>query len=140
MDEDIEAIIETSKHFKYHEPKDATLFNSISHLPESKRHLKMAIKKRMRLLAGALATFIDDDLVDLAENSNVETDKEKIKKIYETMLADIDKLTSEIEVFKVTELPTPEYTRLPKGFASSMWVWKQHKEDLWAWRQNKQAP
>jgi hypothetical protein len=108
VNDDIEAIIEASKHFKYHEPTGTTPFNRISHLPESKRHLKMAIKERMRLLAGAyisLASFIDDDLVDFLENADEGSDKEKIKKIYTSVIEDMERLRTEIEAFKLIEQP-----------------------------------
>lgn len=110
MNDDIEAIIEASKHFKYHEPTGTTPFNRMSSLPESKKHLKRAIKERMRLLAGAyisLASFIDDDLVDFLENADDSVDKEKVKRIYTSVIEDMERLRAEIEAFKPTELPTP---------------------------------
>jgi len=106
---DIEAIIDASKHFKYHERGGTAPFNRISSLPESKKHLKRAIKERMRLLAGAyisLASFIDDDLVDLLENADEGSDKEKIKRIYADVIENMERLRAEIEAFKPTELPT----------------------------------
>lgn len=106
--DDIEAIIDAAKHFKYHEPNGTTPFNHISKLPESKRHLKMAIKERMRLLVASyisLASFIDDDLVDIAENSS-RNGKEKIKEIYAMVLKDMEVLESEIRAFDPFELPT----------------------------------
>lgn len=109
MNDDIEAIIDASKHFKYHELSGMSSLNRISHLPESKRHLKVAIKERIRLLAGAyisLASFIDDDLVDFLENADEETNKEKIKKIYIDVIENMDQLRKEIKEFKPTELPT----------------------------------
>jgi hypothetical protein len=107
-DDDIEAIIDASKHFKYHEPTGTTPFNRISHLPETKRHLKMAIKDRMRLLVEAyisIATFIDDDLVNFLENADSILDKEKVKKIYTDVIEDIEKMKKEIEEFRPAELP-----------------------------------
>ena len=80
--EDIEAIIDAAKHFKYHEPSGTTPFNRLSNLPDSKRHLKMAIKERSRLLVASyisLASFIDDDLVNIAEDGS-RNNKEKIIK------------------------------------------------------------
>jgi hypothetical protein len=47
-DDDIKAIIDASKHFKYHEPTGTTPFNRMSKLPESKRLMKMAIKERIK--------------------------------------------------------------------------------------------
>lgn len=78
--DDIEEVIDASKHFKYHEQIRITPLNRISSLPESKKHLKRAIKERIRMLKEmyvSLATFIDDDLVDFLEEPQ---DKEKIKK------------------------------------------------------------
>lgn len=106
--DDIEAIIDVAKHFKYHEPTGTTPFNRISKLPESKRHLKEATKERIRLLVASyisLASFIDDDLVDIAE---ADTDKEKIKEIYLMVLNDIEMLKGEIKTFDPFELPTTE--------------------------------
>lgn len=110
MDDDIEAIIETSKHFKYHEPSGITPFNRMSSLPESKKHLKRAIKERIRLLASAylsLATFIDDELVDFLEDEKSNFDKEKIQRIYMSVIENTERLKAEIEAFKPTEIPTP---------------------------------
>ena len=78
--DDIEAIIDTSKHFKYHEPSGTTPFNRISKLPESKRHLKMAIKERIRFLVApyiSKTSFISDDGVDFLENVDTKKRKEK---------------------------------------------------------------
>ncbi len=110
--EDIEAIIDASKHFKYHEPSGSTPFNRISSLPESKKHLKRAIKERIQLLVGAyisLASFIDDDLVDFLEECDENLDEKKIKeisKIYKTVLKNMDRLRKEMEDFDPFELPT----------------------------------
>jgi hypothetical protein len=109
VNDDIEAIIDASKHFKYHEPTGTTPFNRMSSLPESKKHLKRAIKERMQLLAGAyisLASFLDDDLVDFLENDESNFDKEKIKKIYTAVLSDMERLRKEIEESRPTDLPT----------------------------------
>ncbi len=106
--DDIDAIIDAAKHFKYHEPTGTTPFNRISKLPGSKRHLKEATKERIRLLVASyisLASFIDDDLVDIAEAN---TDKEKIKEIYLMVLSDIETLKGEIEAFDPFELPTSD--------------------------------
>jgi hypothetical protein len=110
VDEDIEAIIDIARHYKYREKPGVAPFNRLSALPDTKRHLKMAIKERMRLLAGAyisLASFIDDDLVDFLENADEGSDKEKIKKIYTSVIEEMERLRAEIEAFKPTELPTP---------------------------------
>ncbi len=101
-DDDIEAIIEASKHFKYHEPSGTTPFNRISKLPESKKHLKIAIKERMRLLVASyisLASFIDDDLVDFLESDEVKKRKRKVIWIYNKVFRDFEKLRKEISSF-----------------------------------------
>lgn len=100
-DDDIEAIIDASKHFKYHEPAGSTPFNRISKLPESKRHLKMVIKERIRLLVASyisLASFIDDDLVD-SESDEVKKRKGKVIWIYNKVFRDFEKLRKEIQAF-----------------------------------------
>jgi len=100
--DDIEAIINASKHFKYHEPTGSTPFNRISKLPESKRHLKMAIKERIRLLVASyisLASFIDDDLVDFLESNEIKKRKGKVIWIYNKVFKDFEKLRKEIQAF-----------------------------------------
>jgi len=107
-DDDIEAIIDASKHFKYHEPTGSTPFNRISKLPESKRHLKMAIEERIRLLVASyisLASFIDDDLVDFLESDEVQKRKGKVIRIYNRVFKDFEKLRKEIQAFDPFELP-----------------------------------
>ena len=101
-DDDIEAIIDASKHFKYHEPNGKTLFNRMSKLPESKRHLKMAIKERIRLLVASyisLASFIDDDLVDFLESADTKKRKRKVIRIYNRVFRDFEKMRKEIKSF-----------------------------------------
>lgn len=108
-DNDIEVIIDASKHFKYHEPSGTTPFNRISKLPESKRHMKMAIKERIRLLVASyisLASFIDDDLVDFLEGDDVKKCKVKVIRIYNRVFRDFEKLRKEISNFDPFELPT----------------------------------
>ena len=110
MDEDIDAIIDIARHYKYREKPGVAPFNRLSALPDTKRHMKMAIKERMRLLAGvyiSLASFIDDDLVDFLESDESSFDKEKVKKIYTNVIEEMERLRAEIEAFKPTELPTP---------------------------------
>lgn len=107
--DDIEAIIDASKHFKYHEPSGSTPFNRISKLPESKKHLKMAIKERIRLLVASyisLASFINDDLVDFLEGNDVKKRKGKVIWIYNKVFRDFEKMRKEIEAFDPFELPT----------------------------------
>jgi hypothetical protein len=108
-DDDIEAIIDASKHFKYHEPTGSTPFNRISKLPESKRHLKMAIKERIRLLVASyisLASFIDDDLVDFLEGYDTKKNKRKVIRIYNRVFKDYEKLRKEIQAFDPFDIYT----------------------------------
>jgi hypothetical protein len=108
-DDDIEAIINASKHFKYHEPSGTTPFNRISKLLESKRHLKMAIKERIRLLVGSyisLASFIADDDVDFLESADTKKHKRKVIRIYNGVFRDFEKMRKEIAAFDPFELPT----------------------------------
>ncbi|MFZ4500565.1 MAG: hypothetical protein ACOYMZ_03715 [Minisyncoccia bacterium] len=101
-DDDIEAIINASKHFKYREPTGTTPFNRISKLPESKRHLKMAIKERIRLLVASyisLASFIDDDLVDFLESGDTKKHKRKVIRIYNRVFRDFEKMRKEVQIF-----------------------------------------
>lgn len=108
-DDDIEAIIDASKHFKYREPTGSTPFNRISKLPESKRHLKMAIKERIRLLAASyisLASFIDDDLLDFLESDEVQKRKGKVIRIYNRVFKDYERLRKEIQAFDPFDIHT----------------------------------
>jgi hypothetical protein len=108
-DDDIEAIIDASKHFKYHEPSGTTPFNRISKLPESKRHLKMAIKERIRLLVASyisLASFIPDDDFDFLESGDTKKRKRKVIRIYNRVFRDFEKMRKEISAFDPFELPT----------------------------------
>lgn len=107
-DDDIEAIIDAAKHFKYHEPSGTTPFNRMSKLPESKRHMKMAIKERIRLLVASyisLASFIDDDLVDFLESDEVKKRKGKVIWIYNKVFKDFEKLRKEIVDFDPFSTP-----------------------------------
>jgi predicted PolB exonuclease-like 3'-5' exonuclease len=107
-DDDIEAIINASKHFKYHEPTGSTPFNRISKLPESKRHLKMGIKERIKLLVASyisLASFIDDDLVDFLESGDTKNHKRKVIRIYNKVFRDFEKLRKEISSFDPFDVP-----------------------------------
>lgn len=98
-DDDIEAIIDASKHFKYHEPTGTTPFNRISKLPESKQHLKTAIKERIRLLVASyisLASFIPDDDVDFLESGDTKKRKGKVVRIYNRVFRDFEKMRKEM--------------------------------------------
>lgn len=105
-DDDIEAIIDASEHFKYHKPSGTTPFNRISKLPESKKHLKMAIKERIKLLVASyisLASFIDDDLVDFLESDEAKERKGKLIWIYNKVFRDYERLRKEIMKFNPFE-------------------------------------
>lgn len=108
--DDIEVVIDASKHFKYHDPSGVTWLNRISSLPSSKKNLRRALKERMQLLAQAyisLATFIDDDLVDFLEMDREIGDTGKIqraKRIYEKVMRDMEKLRNEISTFDPTKM------------------------------------
>lgn len=101
--DDIEAIIVASKYYKYKnlDGVSSLPFHKLSSLSESKKSLKKAIKERIKLLAASyisLATFIDDDLLDSAEESQ---DEKQIKKIYKRVLKDMEKLRKEMEDFEI---------------------------------------
>lgn len=81
----------------------------MSKLPESKLHLKMAIKERIRLLVASyisLASFIDDDLVDFLESGDTKKRKGKVIRIYNRVFRDFEKMRKEIATFDPFELPT----------------------------------
>lgn len=94
--DDIQAVIKAAKDVrpKYH----GWIANPISSLPEPKAKLKVAIKDRIKLLAGAyiaLAGFVDDDDLIAAEDN-----PEKKKAIYEKVLNDIETAQEEMRHFK----------------------------------------
>lgn len=97
--DDIDEVIKEAEHYRFHEKPEKVLLNRISRLPESKKRLKRALKERIRLLVGSyisLASFVPDEDVDTVIEG---TDKERIKTIYQQVLADMEKLTKEIKTF-----------------------------------------
>ena len=85
---------------KYSE-KEEFRVNLISSLPDTKSHLKKAIKERIGILYGAyisLATFIPDEDLEQFRKS-----KKFRKKIYEKMFDDMEKLEKEIQGFDPLE-------------------------------------
>lgn len=86
MEEDIQAVIKAAKEvrLKY----GHGLPNPLSSLPEPKAKLKIAIKDRIRLLAGmyiSLAGFVDDDDIQFVEKH---PRSEKTRAIYRKIVAD----------------------------------------------------
>jgi len=82
---------------KYFEKEEFSV-NLISSLPDTKPHLKKAIKERIKILYGAyisLATFIaDEDLESFRKSKKVR------KRIYEKIFEDMETARKEIEKFK----------------------------------------
>jgi hypothetical protein len=103
---DIDAVIDAAKHFKFHENDGVAPLNRLSSCPESKKHLKRAIKERMQLLAAAyvsLATFVPDEDADVLEQG---ADKDKMRDILLRVDAEMEKLRSEMAAFDPLVLPT----------------------------------
>lgn len=97
--DDIEDVIKEAEHYRFHEKPEKVPLNRVSHLPESKKRLKRAIKERIRLLAASyisLASFVPDEDVDVVIEG---VDKEKIKTTYHKVLADMEKLSQEMREF-----------------------------------------
>jgi hypothetical protein len=97
--DDIQAVIKAAKDVrpKYH----GWIANPISSLPEPKAKLKVVIKDRIKLLAGAyvaLAGFVDDDDLIAAEDNT-----EKTKAIYEKVLKDMETAQKEMKKFKIID-------------------------------------
>ena len=98
-DDDIEAILATAKNIRV--PHRRGSFNPLSSLPEPKAKIKLAIKERIRLLAGAyisLAGFVDDDDIQFAENN---PNSKKTRAIYLKVLEDMELAKKEIREFKI---------------------------------------
>ncbi len=107
--EDIDAVIEAAKHFKYEkvEPETRYRFNRISKLPESKANLQRAIKDRIRELYASyisLASFLSDEDVNLLLDP--QQNKKRARKIIRRMVWEMDKFEREIRAFNPFELPT----------------------------------
>lgn len=96
MDEDIEAILDTADHYRFHEEPDKVPLNRISALPQSKKKLKRAILERIAFLVdsySSLATFVPDELVDWL---NTNPSPNRARKIYLKVSSDIAKLRCEV--------------------------------------------
>lgn len=100
--DDIEAVIDAAKHFKYEDSETSYAFNKISDLPESKSKLKRAIKERIRLLCASyisLASFIPDEDAEYLLGLHGKQKKKRSVKIMMRMLKEMDKLEKEIRAF-----------------------------------------
>lgn len=100
VEEDIEAVFKTAAHTHIPHNKHRPL-NALSTLPSSKAKLRIAIKERIRYLAGAyisLATFIDDDELAFAEEN---PKHERTRAIYLRVIEDIEKAEKELQDYKI---------------------------------------
>ena len=100
-DDDIEAALATAKNIRM--PHRRGSFNPLSSLPEPKAKIKLAIKERIRLLAGAyisLAGFVDDDDIQFAENN---PKSKKTRAIYLKVLEDMEIAKKEMREFKILD-------------------------------------
>jgi hypothetical protein len=99
-EDDIDAVLKTAAHTHIPHNRHRPL-NALSSLPSSKAKLRIAIKERIRHLAGAyisLATFIDDDDMAFMERN---PKSKRTKAIYMRVLKDIEKAEKEIKNFKI---------------------------------------
>lgn len=95
--EDIDEILEMAKHLAFQEPHRPFLLNQISILSAPKRHIKTALKERVRGLIGAyvsLATFIEDE-----EVLGLLDDPKRSKWVYRKVLRDMEKNSREVKEF-----------------------------------------
>ncbi|MCU0660177.1 MAG: hypothetical protein MUD00_00990 [Candidatus Pacebacteria bacterium] len=100
--DDIEAIIDAAKHFKYEETETAYAFNRISQLADSKSNLKRAIKERVRLLYAAyisLASFIPDEDVDYMLGLYGRRTQKRSARIVARVMKEMEVLEKEIRKF-----------------------------------------
>lgn len=107
--DDIEAVIQTSKHFRYDEERGAFLLNRISDLPESKARLKRGIKERIQLLTASyisLASFVADEDADYVAGLYGKTNKRKVKRIFNKVIREMNALEKEMRNFDTFKLPT----------------------------------
>ena len=89
--DDIDEVIRAAGDFRFQGPRGHLILNPLSSLPEPRRHLKAALKERVRALVGAyisLATFVEDEK---AFEPNRET--------YQRVLKNMDQYENEIEAF-----------------------------------------
>ena len=100
--DDIEAIIEASKHYRFSDGGNKGILNRISDLPESKVRLKRAIKERIQLLVAAyisLASFVTDEDADYVAGLYGKVTKKKVRRVYAKVIYEIKKLEAEIKSF-----------------------------------------
>ena len=104
--DDIEEIIKRANHYRFEDAPRATILNAISSLSSSKKNLKRSIKERIRLIAVSyisLGTFVPDEDFEYVNGLHGEGDKEKIKEIFDKVIAEMDKLRKDMEGFALTE-------------------------------------
>ncbi|MFM7088110.1 MAG: hypothetical protein ACKOW9_01055 [Candidatus Paceibacterota bacterium] len=100
VEEDIEAVFKTAAHTHIPHNRHRPL-NPLSALPSSKGKLRIAIKERIRYLAGAyisLASFVDDDDLAFIEDNPTHA---RTREIYLRVIEDIEKAEKEISEFKI---------------------------------------
>ncbi|MFZ2150134.1 MAG: hypothetical protein WAV15_03165 [Minisyncoccia bacterium] len=100
--DDIEAVIEASKHLRFEENDPKGTLNRISSLPESKARIKRAIKERIRLLTASyisLASFVPDEDADYAAGLYGEQSKERLTRIFRKVLKETNRLEKEMRDF-----------------------------------------
>lgn len=107
--EDIDAVIEAAKHYKYSEGRNLGVLNRLSSLPESKEYVKRAIKERIQQLAAyyvSLATFVPDDDADYAAGLYGEPNKKRVRRIFVRVICEMDRLEKEIREFEISSKNT----------------------------------
>lgn len=95
--DDIDEILEAAKHMAFQEPRRPFILNSLSTLATPKRHIKTALKERIRGLVGAyvsLATLVEDE-----EVLGILGDPKGSRRVYQEVLGDMEKNSREIKEF-----------------------------------------
>jgi hypothetical protein len=106
--DDIEAVIEASKHFRFNENNPKGALNRISNLPESKARIKRAIKERIRMLTASyisLASFVPDEDADYVAGLHGEQNETRLLRIFRKVLKETNKLEKEMKNFDPFDLP-----------------------------------
>jgi hypothetical protein len=104
--DDIYEAIKRADHYRFEDTPRATILNAISSLSSSKKNLKRSIKERIRMLAASyisLATFIQDEDFEYINGLHGEPDQERVKEIFSRVIAEMDKLRKDMEVYALTE-------------------------------------
>lgn len=99
-DGEIRAIIEASKRIRSERVGRTSFLNPLSHLPGSKRRLKLEIKERIRLLYGAyiaLASFVPDEEAELVSHRKGFGKRERV--ILKRVCKDMEKNRRELSDF-----------------------------------------